>query len=124
MSKKIVVVDDSDTARQQVCLALAGAGYEMVEGVDGCDGIDKIASNPDAALIICDVNMPNMGGLDMLEALRRDHPAVQVPIIMLTTEGQLELVQRAKLSGARGWIVKPFKPHMFLAAVRKIVGDA
>jgi two-component system chemotaxis response regulator CheY len=124
MSKKIVVVDDSRTARQQVGAALADAGYEIVEGVDGFDGIAKVTGNPDASLIICDVNMPNMGGLEMLEALRRDHPGVAVPIIMLTTEGQIELVQRAKQSGARGWIVKPFKPHLLLSAVRKIVGEA
>lgn len=123
MSKKIVVVDDSRTARQQVALALAESGYEIIEGVDGLDGIAKIVANPDAALIICDVNMPNMNGLDMLNALRQEHPTVQTPIIMLTTEGQIELVQRAKQSGARGWIVKPFKPHMLLAAVRKLVGD-
>jgi two-component system chemotaxis response regulator CheY len=124
MNKKIVVVDDSRTARQQVGAALSEAGYAIVEGVDGVDGIAKVISNLDASLIICDVNMPNMGGLEMLEALRRDHPGLSVPIIMLTTEGQLELVQRAKQSGARGWIVKPFKPHMLLSAVRKLVGDS
>ncbi|MDB4929181.1 MAG: response regulator [Myxococcaceae bacterium] len=124
MIKKIVVVDDSRTARQQVGAALAEAGYAVIEGVDGLDGIAKVTSNLDASLIICDVNMPNMGGLEMIEALRRDHPDLAVPIVMLTTEGQLELVQRAKQSGARGWIVKPFKPHMLLSAVRKLVGDA
>jgi two-component system chemotaxis response regulator CheY len=122
-SKKIVVVDDSRTARQQVIMALADAGYDVIEGVDGRDGLSKIVSNPDAALIICDVNMPIMNGLEMLNALKADHPAIQVPIIMVTTEAQLELVQQAKAAGARGWIVKPFKPHMLVAAVRKLVGD-
>ena len=122
-SKKIVVVDDSRTARQQVIMALADAGYDVIEGVDGRDCLAKIVSNPDAALIICDVNMPIMNGLEMLNALKSDHPAIQVPIIMVTTEAQLELVQQAKAAGARGWIVKPFKPHMLVAAVRKLVGD-
>lgn len=122
-SKKIVVVDDSRTARQQVIMVLADAGYDVIEGVDGRDGLSKIVSNPDAALIICDVNMPIMNGLEMLNALKADHPAIQVPIIMVTTEAQLELVQQAKAAGARGWIVKPFKPHMLVAAVRKLVGD-
>ena len=122
-SKKIVVVDNSRTARQQVIMALADAGYDVIEGVDGRDGLSKIVSNPDAALIICDVNMPIMNGLEMLNALKADHPAIQVPIIMVTTEAQLELVQQAKAAGARGWIVKPFKPHMLVAAVRKLVGD-
>lgn len=123
-SKKIVVVDDSRTARQQVIMALADTGYDVIEGVDGRDGLAKIAANPDAALIICDVNMPTMNGLEMLNALKSDHPTIQVPIIMVTTEAQLELVQQAKAAGARGWIVKPFKPHMLVAAVRKLVGDA
>ena len=104
-------------------MALADAGYDVIEGVDGRDGLSKIVSNPDAALIICDVNMPIMNGLEMLNALKADHPAIQVPIIMVTTEAQLELVQQAKAAGARGWIVKPFKPHMLVAAVRKLVGD-
>ncbi len=123
MSKKILVVDDSRTARQQVSLALADAGYAIVEGVDGRDGLAKITGNADAALVICDVNMPDMSGLEMLAALRRDHPGVQVPVVMLTTEAQLELVQQAKQQGARGWIVKPFKPHMLVAAVRKLAGE-
>lgn len=124
MSRKIVVIDDSRTARQQVAVALGEAGYSVVEGVDGRDGLAKIAGNADAALVICDVNMPNMTGIEMLAALKQEHPALSIPIVMLTTEAQIELVQAAKQAGARGWIVKPFKPHMLVAAVRKLVGDA
>ena len=124
MAKKIVVIDDSRTARQQVSNALAGTAYELIEAVDGNDGLSKIAMHHDVSLVICDVNMPNMNGLDMLRALRADQPAARMPIVMLTTEAQPELLQQAKQAGVKGWIVKPFKPELFLAAVRKLVGDA
>ena len=124
MSKKILVIDDSRTARQQVIAALAEGAYDIVEAADGREGLTQLAAHGDASLVICDVNMPNVGGLDFLAQLREQNPKSSVPIIMLTTEAELELVQKAKASGARGWIVKPFKPHMLLAAVRKLTGDA
>ncbi len=120
MTKTIIVVDDSQTARRQVCLALAEEGYEIVEAVDGVDGLAKIAAHADASLIICDVNMPNMNGIQMLQALRADHPSVQVPIIMLTTEALPALLNQAKQAGAKGWIVKPFATNMLVSAVRKL----
>jgi two-component system, chemotaxis family, chemotaxis protein CheY len=124
MNKKVIVVDDSRTARQQVTSALAGAGYDIVEAVDGVDGILKIGANPDASLVLCDVNMPRLNGIEMVADARRDGGAAGVTFVMLTTEADHELVQRAKASGARGWIVKPFKPELLLAAVRKLLGDA
>ncbi len=123
MVKKIVVIDDSRTARQQVKATLVEFGYEVVEAVDGRDGLMKIAANADAALIICDINMPVMNGLELLARLRLERPDHQVPVVVLTTEAQPALLQRAKEAGAKGWIVKPFKPHTFLATVRKLVGD-
>ncbi len=123
MGKKIIVVDDSRTARQQVAQALEAAGYEVLEAIDGNDGIAKVIAHEDAALIVCDVNMPNLNGIDMIEKLRREMPRLRVPIVMLTTEAHPELLQRAKLAGAKGWIVKPFKQDLLVAAVRKLVGD-
>ena len=70
--------------------------------------------------MICDVNMPRMDGLEMLETVRKEPRSAPLPIVMLTTEGQHELVQRAKAAGAKGWIVKPFKPELLLAAIRKL----
>jgi two-component system chemotaxis response regulator CheY len=124
MSKKIIIVDDSRTARQQVCATLAAAGYEIIEAIDGNDGLLKIMSHKDASLVMCDVNMPNLNGLEMLRALRLDQPEASMPVVMLTTEAQPALLQQAKQAGAKGWIVKPFQPAMLLAAIRKLVGDA
>ncbi len=123
MQKKIVVIDDSRTARTEVRNALEPAGYLVLEALDGRDGLTKIAGNPDASLVICDVNMPGMNGIEMLWDLQTEMPQVKIPIIMLTTEQQPQLLQSAKQAGAKGWIVKPFKPPMLIAAVKKLVGD-
>jgi two-component system, chemotaxis family, chemotaxis protein CheY len=124
MSKKILVVDDSNTIRQQVGMCLTGAGYTVVEASDGVEGLDAIKSTPDIAMVICDVNMPNMNGIEMLEAVHADGKFNALPVIMLTTEGQPALISRAKKAGAKGWIVKPFKPDLLLAAAKKLTAKA
>lgn len=119
--KKIIIVDDSRTARMQVRNTLAGAPFEVIEAVDGRDGLAKIAANDDAALVLCDVNMPVLGGLEMLEAVSPETRG-RMAFLMLTTEAEPRLVQRAKACGAKGWIVKPFKPELLVAAVKKLIG--
>ena len=117
--KKILVIDDSETIRQQVKQALAATGYEIIEAVDGVDGLEKLRAVADVGMALCDVNMPRMNGLDMIAELQRTGP--KLPILMLTTEGQPSLIRRARESGAKGWIVKPFKPELLVAAVTKLV---
>jgi two-component system chemotaxis response regulator CheY len=119
MPHTILVIDDSDTLRQQVRQTLLGAGYEVAEASDGLDGLEKIRASKELSLVLCDINMPRMNGLEMLLALQRD--GVKIPIIMLTTEGQPALIQRAREAGAKGWIVKPFKAELLIAAVVKLL---
>jgi two-component system chemotaxis response regulator CheY len=121
LMKKILVVDDSSTVRQQVGLALTQAGYTIVEAGDGVEGLAMLEKGG-ISLVICDVNMPRMNGLDMLENVKRDTKHAALPVVMLTTEGQPALVDRAKKAGAKGWIVKPFKAEMMIAAIGKLVG--
>ncbi|MBX3155937.1 MAG: response regulator [Deltaproteobacteria bacterium] len=116
--KKILVIDDSPTVRQQVSAALAKGGYGIVEAVDGQDALEKL--EPGIALIICDVNMPRLGGIETLEKLRADPQWTAIPVVMLTTEGQPGLIERAKKLGAKGWIVKPFKPDLLASAVNRL----
>jgi two-component system, chemotaxis family, chemotaxis protein CheY len=120
MGKKVIVVDDSLTVRQQVGMALSQAGFEIVEAVDGQEGVEVVNRTTDAAMIICDVNMPRMNGLEMLETIKKDGKNANLPVLMLTTEGQPQLIERAKKSGAKGWIVKPFKADLLVAAVKKL----
>ena len=117
--KKILVIDDSETIRQQVKQALAATGYEIIEAVDGIDGLEKLRAVTDLDMALCDVNMPRMNGLDMIAEVQRSGP--KIPILMLTTEGQPSLIRRARESGAKGWIVKPFKPELLVAAVTKLI---
>ena len=120
MGKKVLIVDDSQSVRQQVSLALQQAGYETVEAVDGEDGAAKISSISDIALVISDVNMPKMNGLEMLEKVSG---RIQggLPVVMLTTEGQPSLIKRAKEAGAKGWVIKPFKAALLVSTVDKLV---
>lgn len=122
MNPKVLVIDDSMMVRQQVKRALAG-GFEVVEAQDGVDALEK-ASQGDFSLVICDVNMPRMNGLDFLAEFRKDERWKDVPAVMLTTEAQPALVQRAKELDAKGWIVKPFKPELLMAAAKKLMKPA
>jgi two-component system chemotaxis response regulator CheY len=123
MSVKILVVDDSRPIRQQVGTALTEAGFEVIEAEDGVDGLAAARSHKDIALVICDLNMPRMNGLEVLAALKGDVSTAALPVVMLTTEGKTELIQQAKRVGAVGWMVKPFKPDQLVAVVRRIVGS-
>lgn len=120
MAKTILVIDDSQTIRDQVSHVLTQAGFEIIQASDGVEGLSALAKAPETAMLLCDVNMPRMNGLEIVEALQKagTHP----PIVMLTTEGQPRLVERARNAGAVGWILKPFRSDLLLAAVKKIAG--
>jgi len=120
MTKKIIVIDDSKTVRDQVRGVLTGAGYTVLEAGDGQEGLAEIRNNPDLAMAICDVHMPNVSGIALVESLQADGLIPELPVILLTTEAQPALIQRAKQAGAKGWIVKPFKADHLLSAVKKL----
>jgi two-component system chemotaxis response regulator CheY len=120
MSKKVIVIDDSVTVRQQVGMALRQAGFDVIEASDGDEGVQVIDKTADLAMVICDVNMPRMNGLELLETVKKDGKNANLPVLMLTTEGQPQLIERAKKGGAKGWVVKPFKPELLVAAVKKL----
>ena len=120
MSRKVLVVDDSLTVRHQVKRALLSGAFEVVEAEDGVDALEKAAQIEGLSLVICDVSMPRMNGLEFLQQFREDGRWKMVPVVMLTTEALPELVQRAKSLSAKGWMIKPFKPELLLAAARKL----
>jgi two-component system chemotaxis response regulator CheY len=122
MSKKrVLIVDDSATVRQQVSQALTDAGFEVVEASDGQIGVDRLEQDPTIAAVICDLNMPRMNGLEMLATLKSQPKHQGLQVLMLTTDGQPSLIKKAKELGARGWIVKPFKAPQLVAVVHKLV---
>lgn len=124
MATKILIVDDSAMVRRQVTSALAGAGFAVVEAVDGEDAREKLAASPDTQLIVCDVTMPRMNGIEFLEAIRQEARFDAVPVVMLTTEGRPDMIRRAKALGAKGWIVKPFKSDLLVSAVQRLAKAA
>lgn len=121
MNKRILTVEDSTSLREMIAFTLGEAGYEVFQAEDGQDALDKLNGfKPD--LVITDLNMPRMNGIELTRSLR-NHPDHRfVPIIFLTTESQVQKKQSAKEAGATGWIVKPFKPEQLLQVVRKVLG--
>jgi two-component system, chemotaxis family, chemotaxis protein CheY len=120
MSKTVLVVDDSSTVRQQVSLALSQAGFSIVEAADGREAIAAIDSNRNIAMVVCDVNMPVLNGLEMVEQVKAKPENRALPILMLTTEGQPSMIKRAREAGAVGWIVKPFDANQLVQATRHL----
>ena len=118
MSKKILIVDDSATVRQQVRMALEQAGFAVTEAVDGVDAVQKVTGGFNG--VVCDVNMPRMNGVQFVETVKKEPQHAALPILMLTTEGSPELIQRARAAGTKGWIVKPFKAEQLVAAMQKL----
>jgi len=120
MAKTILVVDDSDTVRQQVSMALKQAGFAIAEAADGEEGLAMIEANRDIAMVVCDVNMPRMNGLEMVESVKTKAEHKSLPILMLTTEGQPSMIKRAKQAGAVGWIVKPFNANQLVQTAKHL----
>lgn len=120
MAKTILTVDDSASVRQMVTFTLKGAGYNVLEAVDGLDGLAKLHS-AEVNMVITDLNMPKLDGLGFIKKIRADPKAKFIPVIMLTTESQAEKKQAGKAAGATGWIVKPFKPEQLLDVVKKVL---
>jgi two-component system chemotaxis response regulator CheY len=119
MTQTILTVDDSRTMRDMLKMALVEAGYNVLQAVDGVDGLDVLqSSTPD--VIVTDINMPKMDGFGLIEAVRKDSRYRKVPILVLTTESDAAKKMRAKEAGATGWIVKPFEPTKLIAAIRRV----
>jgi two-component system, chemotaxis family, chemotaxis protein CheY len=118
--KTIMTVDDSSSLRQMVSFVLRGGGYEVVEAKDGLDALSKLEGR-ELHLIVTDINMPNMDGLEFTRQLRAISQYKFVPIVLLTTESHPEKKQEGKAAGATAWIVKPFSPDQLLAVVKKVM---
>jgi two-component system chemotaxis response regulator CheY len=117
MGKTFLVVDDSASMRQLVSFAIRDAGHEVVEAVNGKDALAK-ASEKKVDMVITDLNMPEMNGIELIKALKGKPEYKFTPIVMLTTESQDTKKDEGKKAGAAGWIVKPFKPEDLLDTVQ------
>ncbi len=120
-SKKILAVDDSISIRKSISFILGQENYNVTEAEDGADGLKKAMSDK-FGLIITDINMPNMDGIEFIKELRNTTEYKFTPIIVLTTENQDSKMQEGRAAGATGWIVKPFSSEKLIAVVKKILG--
>jgi two-component system, chemotaxis family, chemotaxis protein CheY len=120
---KLLVVDDSSTMRRIIKNTLARLGYkDILEGADGVEGWNQMDSNPDIAMLITDWNMPEMNGLELVKKVRADARFVDVPIIMVTTEGGKGEVITALKAGVNNYIVKPFTPQVLKEKLGAVMG--
>ena len=120
MTDSILTVDDSASLRMAIRIALSGAGYAVTEASDGAEGLAK-ATAQRFDLIVTDLNMPNMDGLEMIRALRQQPAQAGIPIIFLTTESDDAMKAQAKAAGATGWLVKPFQAEQLIRVAQKVL---
>jgi len=121
MSKRIMTVEDSTSLREMISFVIQEAGYEVVEAKDGQDALAKLKNSP-VDMVITDLNMPVMNGIELTKSLRSTQTYKFIPIVFLTTESQVQKKEAAKEAGATGWIVKPFKPEQLLKVIKKVLG--
>jgi len=117
----ILAVDDSASMRQMVSFTLNGAGFDVQEASDGSEAL-KIAQTKKFDLVLSDVNMPVMDGIQLVTELRKLDNYKFVPVLMLTTESSGDKKMEGKKAGATGWIVKPFNPEQLLNTIKKVLG--
>ena len=117
----ILAVDDSASMRQMVAFTLKGAGYDVVEAVDGEDALSKAKAGK-FDLVVTDVNMPRKDGISLIKELRQLSGYEFIPMLMLTTESGTDKKMQGKAAGATGWIVKPFNPDQLLKTINKVLG--
>lgn len=116
---KALIVDDSKTMVNMVALTLNDMGFDVTPAFDGVEAIE-VAKGKKFDLVVTDINMPNMDGIELIRLLREEAECKSIPIIVLTTEGGDNAKEMGRQAGASGWIVKPFKPPVLRAAVTKL----
>ncbi|MGD0228857.1 MAG: response regulator [Syntrophorhabdales bacterium] len=121
MPRTIMIVDDAASMRGLIAMTLKREGYEVVEASDGRDALTKLTGKK-VDLIVSDLNMPNMDGIELIKAAKAAPQSRFIPIVMLTTESQDKKKQEGQQAGAKAWIVKPFKPDVLVGVVKKIIG--
>jgi two-component system chemotaxis response regulator CheY len=119
--KTVLVIEDSLPMRQMVACTMQTHGYEVIEAVDGIDGLGKAMGHA-VDLVLTDQNMPHMDGLSLIRSLRGLPDYASTPILMLTTESSSAMKSEGRAAGATGWIVKPFDPQRLVEVVRKLIG--
>lgn len=117
---KILAVDDSQTMREMLTYTLQSANHEVFSAKNGQDALNKLPEVP-VDMVITDLNMAHMGGMELLEKLRTTQSYHNTPILILTSESDEQKKQKARALGATGWVIKPFNPEKLLKVITKLV---
>lgn len=120
MPKQILIADDSESIREILSFSLSNAGYQVLVATDGLDAL-KYFDGRSIDLLLTDYHMPNMNGLELTVKVRQIENYKFIPILVLTTEKQVEIMREAKDSGATGWLLKPFNTEKLLQTLRKVI---
>ena len=121
MAKTILIVDDSNTARASVEYTLKEGSYDVISADDGTTGLEAVNKAANIDMIITDLNMPKMDGIEFIKNVRKFDKYKYTPILMLTTESQDDKKMEGKAAGASGWLVKPFNPTQLLDVVKRFL---
>jgi two-component system chemotaxis response regulator CheY len=120
MIKKVLVIDDSALIHQMYKMVLMRYKCEIVDALNGQDGLDKLAKNPDADMVLLDINMPVMNGLEFIKKAKELGKYNHIPIIIVSTEGKEEDTMKGLALGAKGYVKKPFQPSDLHALIDKL----
>jgi two-component system, chemotaxis family, chemotaxis protein CheY len=120
MARNVLIVDDSASMRQVIAFTLEKAGFLVAQGVNGKDGLKRLEES-EPELIISDLNMPEMDGLEFIRQLRARPASRLTPVLMLTTESDSTKKMQGKAAGATGWIIKPFDPQQLLQVIARVL---
>lgn len=122
MAKHILIVDDSKTVRNLVAFIMKKEGFKVTAAEDGLDGLEKLYSEQKIDLIISDINMPRMDGITFIKTVREQDAYRDIPIVVLSTEGQENDIQRGLSIGANLYLVKPAQPEMMVKNIKMLLG--
>jgi len=122
MAKHILIVDDSKTVRNLVAFILKKEGFKVTSAEDGLDGLEKLYSASEVDLIVSDVNMPRMDGLTFIKTVREQDAYRDIPIVVLSTEGQDKDIQTGLTVGANLYMVKPAQPEKLVRNIKMLLG--
>ncbi len=120
MTKTVLIVDDSAATRQIASLVLKGGGYDLIESCDGVDALAKLEGQ-EVHLIISDINMPRMDGIDFVKKVREQPTLKFTPVVMLSVDSFEALRLEARNLGVKAWMVKPFDQKKLLDMVSRFV---
>ena len=125
LNKRVLILDDSRTIRTSVKYTLQKSGYEILLAENGVEGLEVLKENSSMndrpKMIITDINMPKMNGIEFIKEVKKDRQFKFIPILVLTTESQAEMKNKGKEAGAAGWLVKPFSPEQLTGVVKRFV---